>query len=93
MGVSDVRGRLMRMHRILKKIWYLQSDDDCISGKVDDEDNTRFEETYGKLIRADLVSDNDRFWIELPFTFIMWREIEMIECLCANSSLQAATFA
>lgn len=90
--VTDVRTRLMRMHRILKTIWYIQAPGDCINLKTADNgnnDQSRFEDTYSKLFRVDHVSDPERFWVEMPFSFIMWRKIEIIECLCASNTLQA----
>jgi len=37
------------------------------------------------------VSDEKHHQIELPFTFIMWRQIEKLKVLTQQSSLQAAT--
>ena len=51
----------------------------------------RFEKAYSKLFTVDYISDPEKFWIELPFTFTGWRVIEMISVLCNQTTLQATT--
>lgn len=51
----------------------------------------RFEKAYSELFTVDYISDPQKFWIELPFTFVSWRMIEMISVLCNQTTLQATT--
>ena len=36
---------------------------------------------YKKLFRVDYVGDDKHFYIEMPFTFVMWRQIEQLKML------------
>mmetsp|Transcript_2941 Transcript_2941/g.3481 ORF Transcript_2941/g.3481 Transcript_2941/m.3481 type:complete len:235 (+) Transcript_2941:255-959(+) len=87
MDVNDVIPRLKRMHRVLKNIWYLQQSENSIEYEVENQLDTRFENTYKHLFRVDYISNPDRLFIELPFTFIMHRKIEMLAILCAQPTL------
>jgi len=66
------------VHQRLKTIWYLRDGVDSIDSQVDLKDESRFENTYNELFNVDVISDKDRYWIEIPFTFIMWKKIEML---------------
>ena len=72
----------MRKHRILKTIWHMRRGDDAIDLQVEKKMDCRFENAYSELFTVDHVSDPCNFWIEMPFTFIAWRKIEMISVLC-----------
>ena len=100
--LSDVNGRLKRTHNITKKIWYLEEYDEenpdetknlnkIIERELEEEskETIRHEMLYEKLFRLDYVGDSKHFYIELPFTFVMWRQIEQLKMLTQQPQQQA----
>ena len=93
LGIHDVKSRLKRSHRILKNIWYLNERERTIEYQVENDMDERFENTYSKLFRVDYVSHQNQYFIELPFTFVMWRKIEMLSMMSNSTTLQNSTMA
>ena len=93
LGIHDVKSRLKRSHRILKNIWYLNERERTIEYQVENDMDERFENTYSKLFRVDYVSHPQQYFIELPFTFVMWRKIEMLSMMSNSTTLQNSTMA
>ena len=56
--------------------------------QVRHDDESRFTATYNKLISIDYLCDN-YFQIEIPFTFVQWREIEQLSLLTVTKTVQA----
>ena len=79
---SDVKSRLKRMHRVLKKAWYLEDHENTIEHLINSKDESKHLKIYQELFTIDFVADNDKFIIETPFTFVNWRQIEMLKMLC-----------
>lgn len=95
--------RLKRKHRELRQAWYIQKWEDSIENlvqlkkidqdQVDEDDRERYEErhekVYNSLYTVDFVSCPKRFFIEIPFNYINWKQIEMLQLLTSQSTLAA----
>ena len=103
---GDLQGRLKRMHRVLKKAWYLNEPEKTVEYLIDEEKKDQETEeqkknfkpnpmkylmTYEQLFSVDFVTDKDKFFIETPFTFTNWRIIEILQNLCQLPTQAAKT--
>ena len=53
------------------------------------KDINRFTEVNKVLFSCDYTSDPDEFLIETPFTFMHWRQIEMLNLMTTDTTLAA----
>ena len=55
---------------------------------VQDRHDARYTATYDKLYSIDYLADS-YYQIEIPFTFVMWRQIEQLRLLTVTKTVQA----